>query len=638
MYKRLGEFKTILSIFQHKINPMKTLFASLILFIFAINLVQAQHKTQSVTSKVVSAIVYNSGAQVTSQKNIQLSKGTHTLIFEDLTPNIDESSIIVNGLENISLSSIAYETDYLNEMKTSKAQEELKSRLKAIEKEKAFAGNKKLSLEKSILLLEKNQELKSKESELNVPKIRAYKDYYASEIESLNNSIYNLSIAMEELEKSRQKLAQEINKLESENRVNRGKISLELEVTKPVSTNLSLSYFIYDAGWYASYDLKSKGIDQDMSLNYKAKVYQTSGQNWEDITLKLSTANPVSNKTKPELEPYYLDFDRTLTPISKLRSSNFKYNPNVREVRGKILDDKGLPLPGVNVSIGNSGTQTDFDGNYALKVNGGRNIRFSYIGFKSQSLPIYSSNINVTLEQDNASLDEVVVVAYSSSKRSNTENELEQEEVTEIVEQQNSVEFLLPKSISLSSSRDPKQFQLDQHELKTSYQYYVAPEISESVFLMAELEDWQDLELISGEANLYFEDSYLGNTYLNTGQLEENLVFSLGIDDKILLDRTLPKKKTSKSFFGSTTIVDKAYELKIKNNKRLAISILVQERLPISRNESIKIENKTYEGATLDETKGYLNWELDLQPGASKTLNYSYTVKYPKNRRLYLRP
>jgi uncharacterized protein (TIGR02231 family) len=155
---------------------------------------------------------------------------------------------------------------------------------------------------------------------------------------------------------------------------------------------------------------------------------------------------------------------------------------------------------------------------------------------------------------------------------------------------------------------------------------------------MAELEDWQDLELISGEANLYFEDSYLGNTYLNTGQLEENLVFSLGIDDKILLDRTLPKKKTSKSFFGSTTIVDKAYELELKNNKSLAISILVQERLPISRNESIKIENKTYEGATLDETKGYLNWELDLQPGASKTLNYSYTVKYPKNRRLYLRP
>jgi hypothetical protein len=615
---------------------MKILILSLGLLFFI--QAQPQSESQSINSKVVSAVVYSSGAQVTSEKKINLSKGTQTLIFEDLSPNIDESSIILNGLEHINLNSISYETDYLNDMKTSKALEELKSRLKTIEKEKVYAENKRVSLEKSILLLEKNQELKSKESELNVSKIKAYKDYFASEIETLKNSIYDLTISIEDLNTTRQKLALEINKLEGENRINRGKISVELEVLKSVSTTLTLSYFIYDAGWFATYDLKSKGIDQDMVLSYNAKVYQTSGQNWEEITLKLSTANPISNKTKPELEPYYLDFNRPLTPISRLRSSNFKYNPNVRQVRGKVVDGDGLALPGANVMIGSNGTQTDFDGNYILKVDGGKNIRFSYIGFKSQSLPIYSSNINVTLEQDNASLDEVVVVGYSSSKRSNSNNEMIEEEATEIVEQQNSVEFILPKSISLSSSRDPKQFQIDEHQLKTSYQYYAAPELSESVFLMAELEDWQDLELISGEANLYFENSFLGDTYLNTTQLEENLFFSLGVDNKIVLERTLPKKKTSKSFFGSTTIVDKAYEIEVKNSKRLPISILVQERLPISRNESIKIENKSFTNADYDENKGFLDWEFEIQPGSTKTIEYSYTVKYPKNQRLFLRP
>lgn len=611
-----------------------TLSLALLFFIQA----QPQSETQSIDSKVISAVVYSSGAQVTSEKKINLAKGTHTLVFEDLSPNIDESSIILNGLEHINLNSISYETDYLNEMKSSKALEELQLRLKEIEKEKVYTENKVASLEKSIVLLEKNQELKSKESELNVSKIKAYKDYFASEIETLKNSIYDLTISIEDMNTTRQKLALEINKLESENRINRGKISVELEVFKSVSTNLALSYFIYDAGWFAAYDLKSKGIDQDMVLSYNAKVYQTSGQNWEDITLKLSTANPISNKTKPELEPYYLDFNRPLTPISKLRTSNFKYNPNVKQVRGKILDNQGLPLPGVNVMIGNSGTQTDFDGNYILNVNGGKNVRFSSVGFKSQTLPVYNSNINITLEQDNASLDEVVVIGYSSSKRSKPNSEMVEEEVTEIVEQQNSVEFVLPKSISLTSSRDPKQFQIDEHQLKTSYQYYAAPELSESVFLMAELEDWQDLELISGEANLYFENSFLGDTYLNTTQLEDNLFFSLGVDNKIVLERTLPKKKTSKSFFGSTTIVDKAYEIEVKNSKRLPISILVQERLPISRNESIKIENKSYTDASYNKNKGFLDWEFDIQPGGTKTLEYSYTVKYPKNQRLFLRP
>ena len=539
---------------------MKMLLLSLGLLFFV--QAQPQSNSRSVDSKVVSAVVYSSGAQVTSEKKINLNIGTQTLIFEDLSPNIDESSIIVNGLEHINLNSISYETDFLNEMKTSKALEELQVRLKAIEREKVYAENKRVSLEKSILLLEKNQELKSKESELNVSKIKAYKDYFASEIETLKNSIYDLSISIDNLATKRQQLALEINKLESENRVNRGKISIELDVLKSISTTLTLSYFIYDAGWFASYDLKSKGIDKDMMLSYNAKVYQSSGQNWEGITLKLSTANPISNKTKPELEPYYLDFNRQISSSRSKRSSDIA----------------------------------------------------------------------------NAELQEVVVTGYSSSKRSNSDNEIVEEEPTEIVEQQNSVEFVLPRSISLSSSRDPKQFKIDEHQLKTSYQYYVAPELSESVFLMAELQDWQDLELISGEANLYFENSFLGDTYLNTAQLEENLFFSLGVDEKIVLERTLPKKKTSKSLFGSTTIVDKAYEIEIKNNKRLPISILVQERLPISRNESIKIENKSFTNADYDEKKGFLDWEFKIQPGSTKTIEYSYTVKYPKNQRLYLRP
>jgi hypothetical protein len=65
---------------------------------------------------------------------------------------------------------------------------------------------------------------------------------------------------------------------------------------------------------------------------------------------------------------------------------------------------------------------------------------------------------------------------------------------------------------------------------------------------------------------------------------------------------------------------------------------LVQERLPISRNESIKIENKSFTNADYDENKGFLDWEFEIQPGSTKTIEYSYTVKYPKNQRLFLRP
>ncbi|RKE92022.1 SusC/RagA family TonB-linked outer membrane protein [Ichthyenterobacterium magnum] len=78
----------------------------------------------------------------------------------------------------------------------------------------------------------------------------------------------------------------------------------------------------------------------------------------------------------------------------------------------------GLPLPGVNVIVkGTSrGVQTDFDGNYAIKASNGETLVFSFIGLKDNEIKIGSSNIiNVQMQEDIASLDEVVVVAYGDT-------------------------------------------------------------------------------------------------------------------------------------------------------------------------------------------------------------------------------
>ena len=606
------------------------------LFVFAIIWSSTLYsQTQILNSKVVAATVYNSGAQVTSEKKISLNKGTHTLVFEDLSPNIDESSIIITGLDDISLNSIAFETDFLKEMESSETLDKLENQLQTLEKQRVYTQNKITSLEKSIVLLEKNQELRNKESELTVAKVKAFKDYFSQQIESINNSIYDQNLEVQDLNQKIRKLKNEIQKIESDNRTNRGKVTLKLDVLKPKSTTLALRYFIYDAGWYASYDLKSNSIDENVRLSFKAEVYQTSGQDWENIELKLSTADPLSNKVKPELEPYYLDFNRTISSLSRRSIRNFTYNPSVKTVRGKVLDPEGMPLAGVNVVIGRKGALTDLNGNYSIDVNDGREIEFSFIGFQNKSFPIYSNTINVSLEPS-PSLDEVVVVSYGNAK--NAVNDIQEQKAPKIIEQQTSVEFVIPQKVTLDSNLDYTQIQLDKHQIDTKYEYYAAPELSNSVFLIAELENWQDLELISGEANLYFENSFLGTTFLNTTQLKDNLVISLGTDDKILMERTLPNKKTSQSFFGSNTIVEKAYEIELKNTKKLPISILMQERLPISQNEAIKVEDINYSDANYDEKKGFLNWRLQLNAGESSILNYSYTVKYPKNRSLNLRP
>ncbi|WP_136480726.1 SusC/RagA family TonB-linked outer membrane protein [Cognatitamlana onchidii] len=81
----------------------------------------------------------------------------------------------------------------------------------------------------------------------------------------------------------------------------------------------------------------------------------------------------------------------------------------------------GMPLPGVNVIIkgSTSGTSTDFDGNYSIDVTEGATLVFSYIGYISKEILVSSGvNINVSLSEDVSALDEVVVVGYGSTKRS----------------------------------------------------------------------------------------------------------------------------------------------------------------------------------------------------------------------------
>ena len=89
-------------------------------------------------------------------------------------------------------------------------------------------------------------------------------------------------------------------------------------------------------------------------------------------------------------------------------------------ITGTVLDDAGQPLPGANVleKGTTNGTQTDFDGNYSLNVADGATLIFSYVGFKSQEVAVSGqSNVNATLVEDAAALDEVIVTGYSTQTR-----------------------------------------------------------------------------------------------------------------------------------------------------------------------------------------------------------------------------
>ncbi|WP_121667777.1 SusC/RagA family TonB-linked outer membrane protein [Mesonia aquimarina] len=96
-----------------------------------------------------------------------------------------------------------------------------------------------------------------------------------------------------------------------------------------------------------------------------------------------------------------------------------------KTVTGTVTDDTGLPLPGVNIIIENSntGTQSDFDGNYSIEVAEGETLVFSYVGFAEQKIQVGTSNsYNITMKAGDNELDEVVITSYgTTTKRKSTQ-------------------------------------------------------------------------------------------------------------------------------------------------------------------------------------------------------------------------
>lgn len=90
-----------------------------------------------------------------------------------------------------------------------------------------------------------------------------------------------------------------------------------------------------------------------------------------------------------------------------------------QDTKGKVLDETGLPLPGVTITNANStsSTATDFDGNFSINAQAGELLTFTFLGYTTQTVPA-SQNMSVSMSSSATNIEEVVVIGYGTQKRS----------------------------------------------------------------------------------------------------------------------------------------------------------------------------------------------------------------------------
>ncbi|MCP9750419.1 DUF4139 domain-containing protein [Ferruginibacter sp. HRS2-29] len=542
--------------------------------------------TAKTTSKLTTATVYYGyGAELTHESRVNVNSGIKQIVINQLSTAVDVNSLQISVPDNVALLSHKYTIYYptavaVKNPLTKKMQDTVVLINTELRKNRNLTYIEEQTLEKTGRLVETviaNSGNKTVSAEDALKLISAY----TAKIEKARTNIFNLKEAEMLINSRLTALYERIQQaagVPEEPGKPYGQLILQVLCKNSGEIPVSFSYFTKNAGWVPLYDIKVNAKTNEIKLVYKASVTQTTGIDWKQTKLTLSTSNPNLNGAAPLLTAWYLQL----------------YQP---QVYNQMLEGKVSGLAVQNT--------------------------------------IQSFN-------DDKSLSEVVVTTANGIERQKkdlgyatstiTPSTLQQ--YTSLNESQLNTNFEIDLPYDIESNGQVHAVTIKDEKINASLKNYAVPKLDRDAYLLAEVSDWQNLNLLPGTANIIMDNTYIGKSYIDPNSTADTLNLSLGKDRRLAIKRDLLKDFTSTKTNGNTTRQTFTYELTVKNNKVTSVDMLLKDQYPISMVKDIEIKLEDGSNAAVNEETGILTWKIQLKPGESKKVRFSYTVKYPKDKRI----
>jgi uncharacterized protein (TIGR02231 family) len=250
----------------------------------------------------------------------------------------------------------------------------------------------------------------------------------------------------------------------------------------------------------------------------------------------------------------------------------------------------------------------------------------SYSRSNTSSNYASSSNINAAL----ASLEGVTATEGTNKKVISTR----MEDYISIDEQDVHVNYKIAVPYNIPGNGNEQLVDLMNYNLQAEYNYYCAPKLSTETYLIATLSGLEKYNLLSGPATVTFNNTFVGETYLNPNSTQDKVTLTLATDPRVTVKRELQRDYSSTKHVGSTTTETRSYLITVRNNQNRTAKLTLKEQYPISNDKDIEVKLvEVKPTATYNkEDIGVLTWELELNAGESRTYAVTYSVKYPKDR------
>lgn len=596
----------------------KLLFVSLGLVLGRIG-VMAGNDPLAIPTELKTATIYRSGAELTHQASVRLPQGHYELYLGSISNEIDINSVQVTCPTGVTILSVEFSRDHLLTPAINERIQWFRDSLEIVQGKLEQIALKKSITDDLLEALRSNKDIKGQQG-LTVLELAKLMEYYEKKIVDYKNEKMMLEGQEKKWRLIQSKLNNQIAEEEKKNTRTAGRLHLTLHSALAGSYDLQVAYITPNAYWNPSYDIRVDDIKKPLKLIYKAKMVQTTGLDWKKVKLSLSSSLPSQWGNAPVLQSWFLGYVNPVAVMDRRLMSNViqGYAAGVREdvpgaassvrIRGiGSIDASQAPLYVVN------GVVMSPEEFQKLDPSGIKNME---VLKDAAATSIYGSRgangvVLVTLKEG---LEDYVTVSN---------NELD-------------VSFDIDMPFDIPSNGKEQTATLTQYEVGSFFKYYSVPRLDKDAYLLAEVSDWEKLNLMPGEANIIFEGTYVGKSFIDPNSTQDTLHLTLGRDKRVVVKKEKLTDFSSVKFLGSNKIQTITYQITVKNNKKDSVRMMLKDQYPLSTLKEIEVELKEEGGAMVNTDIGVLTWKLDLAPGESRKLRFSYQVKYPRDKQINL--
>jgi uncharacterized protein (TIGR02231 family) len=514
--------------------------------------------------------VYRSGAKISSIATVRLTAGNSEIIFENLSPYFNPASLQVKISGSATLSSAIFQ---------------LKTPGPGPENPRTFVLRDSL-----VMLGDDLTRIRDERDVLNTESVIFYRK--AEQVGTFTpGSQASLSLSVAELRDLTSFYRQRL--LDIKNRL------LELAIK----------------------ERKINDIYKKLQDNLLRLQPNTANQTGE-IVLKMESGAAQS----VEITCTYLVTQASWTPLYDLRSEGLDkalrlvYKANIYNKSGFEWKDVRLHLSTANPMV---------DNNRPIMTP-------MFVDFRPVAVYYEQNAVNKQLNTYNMAQVETRDLARSRTEDVVAKDELFSPQPLEIDVAENDdlvANFDIPKMQTVPADGQATVVTVDEQDVPAVYEYHAVPKIDPAVFLLAKVTDYGKYNLLPGLANIFYQDTYVGQTFVNPQTVADTLLISLGRDEQITIKRVQPKDFTERrKTFNSSIRETYAYEIAVKNNKSIPIQLEILDQIPVSKQKEIEVNLEEKDGAEYNETFGKLKWKIQVPANQSKRLHFTYSIRYPKDK------